>query len=71
MGADVVKVESVGLGDDTRYMPPLRTAGHTSAGAVFLSVNRNKRRSGILAAYGFSTDEIKALAAAGTIQTHP
>lgn len=50
MGADVVKVESVGLGDDTRYMPPLRTAGHTSAGAVFLSVNRNKRRSGILAA---------------------
>lgn len=43
MGADVVKVESVGLGDDTRYMPPLRTTGHTSAGAVFLSANRNKR----------------------------
>ena len=43
MGADVVKIESIGLGDDTRYMPPLRTTGDASAGAVFLSANRNKR----------------------------
>lgn len=39
MGADVVKVEPVGTGDDTRRWPPFR--GET--GAVFLSCNRNKR----------------------------
>lgn len=39
LGADVVKVEPIQLGDDTRRWPPFR--GET--GAVFLSVNRNKR----------------------------
>lgn len=40
MGADVIKVEPEGTGDDTRAWPPFRAPG---LGAVFLSVNRGKR----------------------------
>jgi crotonobetainyl-CoA:carnitine CoA-transferase CaiB-like acyl-CoA transferase len=40
LGADVIKVEPLKLGDDTRGWPPFRAEG---LGAVFLSVNRNKR----------------------------
>lgn len=43
MGADVLKVESPGAGDETRHWPPFRQAGGERAGAVFLSANRNKR----------------------------
>ena len=39
MGADIIKVEPVDIGDDTRRWPPFR--GET--GAIFLSANRNKR----------------------------
>lgn len=38
-GADVVKVETIAGGDDTRGWPPLRDG----TGAVFLSMNRGKR----------------------------
>lgn len=40
LGADVIKVEPVGLGDETRGWPPFRAPG---LGTVFLSANRNKR----------------------------
>lgn len=40
MGADIIKVEPVGTGDETRGWPPFRAPG---LGAVFLSANRNKR----------------------------
>ncbi|HSW18726.1 MAG TPA: CoA transferase, partial [Ramlibacter sp.] len=43
MGADVIKVESPGAGDETRHWPPFREAGSHRTGAVFLSANRNKR----------------------------
>jgi len=44
MGADVIKVEDTGSGDETRHWPPFRRdAQGRSAGAVFLSANRNKR----------------------------
>jgi crotonobetainyl-CoA:carnitine CoA-transferase CaiB-like acyl-CoA transferase len=43
MGADVVKIESISLGDDTRHMPPFHEAEGRKEGAVFLSANRNKR----------------------------
>jgi len=39
LGADIIKVEPVGKGDDTRLWPPFREG----FGAVFLNVNRNKR----------------------------
>ncbi|MDB5731340.1 MAG: hypothetical protein JWQ03_1235 [Variovorax sp.] len=44
MGADVIKIETTGAGDETRGWPPFRTgtAGE-STGTVFLSANRNKR----------------------------
>ena len=42
MGADVIKVERPGVGDDTRtWGPPFTKSGHESA--YFLSINRNKR----------------------------
>lgn len=40
MGADVIKVEPTGTGDETRGWPPFAAPG---LGAVFLSANRNKR----------------------------
>ena len=43
MGADVIKIETPGQGDETRHWPPFRDAGQDKTGAVFLSANRNKR----------------------------
>jgi crotonobetainyl-CoA:carnitine CoA-transferase CaiB-like acyl-CoA transferase len=43
MGADVIKVEAQGSGDETRGWPPFREAAGERVGAVFLSANRNKR----------------------------
>src|ERR1700712_4072701 len=40
LGADIVKVEPVKIGDETRGWPPFKAAG---LGTVFLNVNRNKR----------------------------
>jgi crotonobetainyl-CoA:carnitine CoA-transferase CaiB-like acyl-CoA transferase len=40
LGADIIKVETIGQGDETRGWPPFPAPG---LGAVFLSANRNKR----------------------------
>jgi crotonobetainyl-CoA:carnitine CoA-transferase CaiB-like acyl-CoA transferase len=39
LGADVIKVEPIGTGDDTRHWPPFQDG----TGTVFVSANRNKR----------------------------
>ena len=44
MGADVIKLEPLKGGDDTRQWPPLRKHEEAApTGAIFLSANRNKR----------------------------
>ena len=43
MGADVVKIEPVDEGDDSRSFPPFHKNGDDIDGTVFLSTNRNKR----------------------------
>jgi crotonobetainyl-CoA:carnitine CoA-transferase CaiB-like acyl-CoA transferase len=43
-GADVIKVEDTGMGDYVRWAPPAYPGvEQSSAGALFLSLNRNKR----------------------------
>lgn len=43
LGAEVIKIETPDGGDDTRGWPPFRGAEGDATGAIFLSVNRNKR----------------------------
>jgi crotonobetainyl-CoA:carnitine CoA-transferase CaiB-like acyl-CoA transferase len=48
LGADVIKVEKPGVGDDTRswgppFLPSEREGAHVGDSAYFLSANRNKR----------------------------
>ena len=44
LGADVIKVEDTGMGDYVRWAPPAYPGVEQSAaGALFLSLNRNKR----------------------------
>jgi crotonobetainyl-CoA:carnitine CoA-transferase CaiB-like acyl-CoA transferase len=44
LGADVIKIERPGAGDDTRGFAPPYMPG-TKESAYFVGVNRNKRRS--------------------------
>ncbi|MHA3794452.1 CoA transferase [Sphingomonas sp. YL-JM2C] len=44
LGADVIKIETPGAGDETRGWPPFEGEGF---GTVFLAVNRNKRSMAI------------------------
>jgi crotonobetainyl-CoA:carnitine CoA-transferase CaiB-like acyl-CoA transferase len=54
LGADIIKVEPLGLGDETRGWPPFRAPG---LGAVYLSANRNKRSIAV----DLKTDEGRGL----------
>ena len=54
LGADVIKIERPGVGDDTRHWgPPWHGEGEERVAAYFLAANRGKRS----AAIDFSTDE--------------
>lgn len=58
MGADVIKVEPVGAGDDTRAWGPPFAGGES---AYFLGVNRNKRSVTLDLATGDGRDILAAL----------
>jgi crotonobetainyl-CoA:carnitine CoA-transferase CaiB-like acyl-CoA transferase len=54
LGADVIKIERLGIGDDTRHWgPPWHGEGDDRVAAYFLSANRGKRS----AAIDFATPE--------------
>src|SRR5688572_3184396 len=54
LGADVIKIERPGVGDDTRHWgPPWHGEGERRVAAYFLSANRGKRS----AAIDFATEE--------------
>ena len=58
LGADVIKIERPGAGDDTRHWgPPWHGKGEARVAAYFLSANRGKRS----AAIDFATEEGAAL----------
>jgi crotonobetainyl-CoA:carnitine CoA-transferase CaiB-like acyl-CoA transferase len=58
LGADVIKVERPGVGDDTRHWgPPWHGEGDEAVAAYFLSANRGKKS----AAIDFATEEGAAL----------
>ena len=58
LGAEVIKIERPGVGDDTRHWgPPWHGEGERRVAAYFLSANRGKRS----AAIDFATDEGAAL----------
>jgi len=58
LGAEVVKIERPGVGDDTRHWgPPWQGEGERRVAAYFLSANRGKRS----AAIDFATEEGAAL----------
>ena len=58
LGAEVVKIERPGVGDDTRHWgPPWHGAGEERVAAYFLSCNRGKKS----AAIDFATDEGSAI----------
>lgn len=67
MGADVIKVETTDLGDETRAWPPFREAGGDSVGAVFLSANRNKRSVALELASEGGYQAVRRLAASADV----
>lgn len=59
LGADVVKVEAVGGGDETRFWPPVSKG----VGAAFLSVNAGKRSIALNLAFSEAREIVRCLAA--------
>lgn len=64
LGADVIKVEHPGRGDDTRHWGPPFAGGES---AYFLAVNRNKRSIGVDLKSDEGLERVKRLAAGADV----
>lgn len=65
LGADVIKVERPGTGDDTRgWGPPFDSAGES---AYYLSINRNKKGIALEFSNPADAEHLRALAAAADV----
>ena len=64
LGADVIKVEHPGRGDDTRHWGPPFAGGES---AYFLSINRNKRSVGVDLKTEEGLERVKGLAAGADV----
>ncbi|GAA4012512.1 CaiB/BaiF CoA-transferase family protein [Sphingomonas swuensis] len=63
LGADVVKIERPGQGDDTRHWgPPWHGEGDERVAAYFLAANRGKRSAAIDLASPQGAEQVRALA---------
>jgi len=60
-GADVLKIEKPGSGDDTRFWGPPWLEGEEAESAYFLSANRNKRSASVNIAVPAGQEIIRAL----------
>ena len=68
LGADVLKVEHPGRGDDTRHWgPPFAGEGEARQSAYFLSINRNKRSIAVDLKTPEGLEKIKSLAAGADV----
>lgn len=67
MGADVIKIETPGAGDETRSWPPFREANGERVGAVFLSANRNKRSVALELGSAAGREAIRRLVASADV----
>ncbi|HVM37753.1 MAG TPA: CaiB/BaiF CoA-transferase family protein [Sphingomicrobium sp.] len=64
LGADVLKIERPGVGDDTRHWgPPWHGDGERRVAAYFLAANRGKRSAAIDFAHDAGADLVRRLAA--------
>ena len=68
LGADVLKVEHPGRGDDTRHWgPPFAGEGEARESAYFLSINRNKRSVAVDLKTPEGLEKIRELAAGADV----
>ena len=68
LGADILKVEHPGRGDDTRHWgPPFVGEGEARESAYFLSINRNKRSIAVDLKTPEGLEKIKGLAAGADV----
>src|SRR4028118_1158898 len=63
LGADVIKIERPGAGDDTRHWgPPWHGEGDARVAAYFLAANRGKRSAAIDIANEQGAEQVRRLA---------
>jgi crotonobetainyl-CoA:carnitine CoA-transferase CaiB-like acyl-CoA transferase len=68
LGAEVIKVEKPGAGDDTRHWgPPWHVHGEQRVAAYFLSANRGKKSVALDLAHPDGADLVRRLAAASDV----